>query len=455
MKQTKTYAWLVWLIAALFVLLAVLTYTTITLLRYSSSGMNTVPFDLEQITAQQNADEIEISDLILPAFIGITSDNTRRGTSVSVNTAADLYDAVMPVLAECFTDACASEGSDEHWKNAAAEPSSVYIRYHSSLPDYLIHTVSGGSVSADNSAYVYEMFLLPYSESTDTITIAARSKDGVVTVFTKHAPTEILTAEDLRRFLRSYRSMLTAFSFPGSDADDFRTEPVFQTSVSTRNVIITSRTALLLQNSAEDTQSLLRLFSLNPDKLLSSHISANGTGSYVDQKGILYIRSSSFGYQAAQDGGIPFDSFAASDDSASLASYLRASLLLFESIRSLNIHFAGGDADIMLTSVETADNRISITFDYTFDNIRIADIQPAFAVTFENGMLVSAELYTLSVRNLGTRTDSVDEWWIEKQYTDLHKTAPLDITLVYPADFISESVCAQWRGEWASAEIPD
>lgn len=446
MKKLKSGRGVLWLTALLFLLLLVLTTATILVIQRSSSLQSRVPFDLNRITAQQNTDDIDISDLLQPAFIGITVDDTRSGISVSSNTVAELYRALLPILSEVLENGSVSNSDHRTWSALPDEANSVYVRYHYEMPDYLLRTLYSGSAQT-NTAYVYEMFLFPYSEITDSITIAARSLNGSVTVYECHSPEEVFTSEDLRKLLLSYRSNLTTFDFHGEDsAFSSSTEPVFQDSVSTRSILVTGQTATLLQNSEQDTDTLLRLFELNPDKLLNTHIEADGTGSYIDRQGILYLGTSTFEYSAVQDGGIPISAYLDPSTEAELSDYLATSSILFDRIRSVNRHYAGGDADITLASVTSFEDTVTITYEYTFDNIRITGIEPAFTVTFEDGVLLSAKLFTMSVRNLGDRTESLAEWWFV-DYLKRQNCSLQNVTLVYRSDFLSESIRAEWCGE--------
>lgn len=449
MKKIQFQRWITWLAALLFLLLIVLTVATITVIQHSSSMRHSVPFNLDRITAQQSAGDDDISDLLLPAFIGITTDGTRRGISASPNIAAELYRTVLPILAETLSGSNVSNGDSRLWSSLPDKTCSVYIRYHHELPDYLLHTLAGGETSRSNTSYVYEMFLLPYAETDDSISVVTRSMNGSISVYTKKSPDEIVTADDLRRLHRSYRSNLTEFDFAGENPLFASvTEPIFKDSVTTRNIIITSQTASLVQNSQAETDALLRLFGLNPDKLLNRHIESDGTGSYIDRKGIMYLRNSSFEYSAVQDGGVPVSTYIGTTGNLRLADYLRASVKIYEQIRAVNRHFTGGDADLTLASVTSSDNVITVTYEYTFDNIRITGIEPALTVTFANGKLTSAKLYTIAIRNLGDRTESIAEWWfadyLSRKTND--DSVLRDISLVYRSDFISESVRAEWSG---------
>lgn len=443
MKNKKTQALSFWCIVGLCILLALLTVTSILTIQSSSSPESQVPFDLDQITARQSKERIDVSSLVQPAFIGITAEGERYGNSVSPNTLSALYSTVSPILSESLSDAYAVPGKEAQWTEAIAQPSSVYVRYHHALPDYLLHAVAGGNTAQKCVSSVYEMILLPYDAETNTVAVLTKDTEGAVTLYKKDGAEKIFTADDLVGLLNSYSSMLLPFTF----SDSTHPEPVFSESLLTRNIVMTDGSAALLHNHESSLKAILRLFSLNPDKLLSRHVSEDGTGNYSDLSGIFYVHSSAFEYKAASEGGVPVQDYVPASATPTMGDYLQASLYLFRQIRAQNEHFTGGDADITLAGASSQNGRVTLWFDYTFDNLHIADAQPALTVTFENGRLTSALLYTLSVRNLGSRSESITEWWFEDYLKKHEQATPRNMTLVYPMDFLSDSVTAQWRGE--------
>lgn len=439
--------------AVLFVLLCVLTASMISVITNSSSVKSSVPFDLDRITADKNVEYADVSDTLLPSFIGITADGVRRGVSASTNTVAELYKTITPTLAAVLADEYAKSGDDRLWNSMAEAENSVYVRYHSELADYVISVFAEHENNKRNSlnSYVYELILLPYSEASDTVTVAVRSLSGSVCVYEQPSPEEIITAEDLRRVQRAYRSGLKEFVFAGDRASAASpTEPIFLESISTRNILITGYSGSLVHNSGEEIETIMRLFSLNPDKLLNQHKEEDGSTSYIDTKGILYLRNSSFEYASTADGGIPIENYIGYTEQADLMDYIQTAMTIFDEITAVSRHYTGGDADITLASVESRSGEVRLTYIYTFDNLKIADIEPAFTAVFEDGMLRSAKLYTLAVRNLGDRTQSFAEWWFAdhlESYMTAETPPYRNIGLVYRSDFVSDAVKAEWCAE--------
>ena len=78
-------------VPVLFAALCVLTALTIFTISWSSIGAGG-EFDLAGLTNEARRDDADVSEYLLPEFIGITADGIRRGVSVSANIVSELYD---------------------------------------------------------------------------------------------------------------------------------------------------------------------------------------------------------------------------------------------------------------------------------------------------------------------------------------------------------------------------
>jgi len=348
MKSKKTGGRIgIILTAVLALILALLAAATIIMMLSDMSGQSGVPFDLDKITATKNDDSTAGAMLLIPSMIGITSEPARYASSTSAATTSEIYRTVLPVVAEVLGTPGTPDESENLWESFMSRDSSVYIRYHHEFADCFISSVSGNSGASSSAAQVYELFLLPYSESSDSVTAAVRSLSGEVCVYTKRSPENIITEDELDKLLDSYRSALAAFEFSASG------EPVFTQTISSRNILMSNRSSLLLQTDSDEFDELLRLFRLNPDKLLNKHTSEDGTGSFIDAKGIFYIFESSFAYQAVAEGGVKLENYTDYQSPPSFSDYVSAAYDIYSRIGSLNRHFTGGDADIILASAES------------------------------------------------------------------------------------------------------
>lgn len=424
-------------------------------------------FDLAQVTSGRDAADIDITGYFLPEFAGITTDGERMGVCSSANTVGELFRLVSPAIAEMLTAEHLAGGiTEEEWIALAEEENSVYLRFHERTPLSVLALFAGlysgnDSVNAP-SGYAVEMLILPYSESFEhrngIMRIAVRDSDGSASFYIKVQPGSVLTAEELAQTAASYQSSLRTFVFAGDDYPaSSPTEPVFMSSVAFRNIIAIGGTGATIAENDGEAESLLRVFDINPDKLLSTHTEPDGSRSYIDTQGILYIRESEFEYRSTSDGGIHLSDLTAAEWGSTLQNYISASVEVWNRIRDINRMYTGDEADLELSSVSSKDGTVTVTFAYAVDNLRIMTEKPAFTAVFEDGILRSATVFTIAVWNLGTRGQSANEWWF---YDTLDGVTPMNVTLVYRANYASvysvdydaDSLAAEWA---AVTEIPD
>lgn len=256
---------------------------------------------------------------------------------------------------------------------------------------------------------------------------------------------------ELERFVRSYSSSMTSFIFnEGKYANLSFSEPIFTGELSARDLIMTDGTSALIQNSSAEREEILRIFGLNPDKILNVHSEADGSAGYYDTRGIVNFRRSTFEYlRSSEDNGrsvsdILGRAFAPNRSAAeALTDYIHAAIRLYESIAAVNPIYAGGEADLMLRSVSSENGEVTLRFLYTVNNLRISDAQDAFRITFSAGRVTSAVLYTMTVRILADRSFPYSEWW----YASTLDHFSSDVRLVYRSDYVSDAVSAEWAAE--------
>ncbi len=438
-------------------LLVLLIGMTLYMVYILNLGRNQPDFDFEEITSDSGSYsyDADLSRWFLPEFIGIFSGGESRGLSGAASTTVGIYRALSPALSGliCAENIVDGGEADLAWERLGAAECGVYLRYHSEVPDVIIgifaddyyksadedrYEVEGGEKERrEVGAYVYEMYMVPSSVD-GVIEAAVRSCSGDVCLYRGRDSGEF-SSDYVATLLSQYRRNM--YEYEMTEA-----EPVFVKSVAARKILMTDRTASLIQNSGdEDVNSLLGFFGLNTDKLLLTNLDEDGIGSYADVNGIFSIGESSFEFTSASDGGIGVDGFIGEADSVGLREYIEASVNIISYIRTMNFNYAGRDAEFCFDSVEVQGGVVTVRFFYAFDNIRITGIEPAFTAVFENGILRVARLYTIAVRNLGVRQVMVDEGaFIEfAGGGDLFRNT----TLVYRADFASESISTDWMGK--------
>jgi len=447
-------------VPVLFAALCVLTTLTI----FTISGRSIASdsgFDRAGLTNEARREDTDVSDYLLPEFIGITVDGKRSGISASANVVSELYGTLAPTLRSAFSSA--EPAADEVWERYTAARDSVYIKYHSELPDGILAlfagmTQEGRETDVTFGGNVREIFILPPSSVSAETLLVTRSDSGEVKKYVIPSRKAAVSVDELERFVRSYGSTMTPFIFNEERYPNLAwTEPVYTEALQTRKLIMTDGTAAMIQNSSAEREELLRLFGLNPDKLLNIHKEKDGTSSYYDTRGILYLGTSSFEYvRSSEDSGIGVSDltgrmFSASGGAAEvLKSYVQAAVRLYKGIEAVNPIYSGGEADLLLRSVSSENGEVTLCFMHAVSNIRIADGRDAFRITFSHGKLRRAELHTVAVRILADRSESYSEWWFASKVGRFST----DVRLVYRSDYVSESVAAEWAAEELTFPVP-
>jgi len=448
-------------VPVLFAALCVLTALTIFTIsgRSISSGGS---FDLEGLTNETRRNDTDVSDYLLPEFIGITVDGNRSGISASVNVVSELYGLLKPTIWSAFSSA--EPAADEMWERYTAARDSVYIKYHSELPDGILALFAGLSQEGRQTSVIFdgnvrELFILPPSSVSAETLLVTRSDSGEVKKYVIPSRKAAVSVDELERFVRSYGSMMSPFIFNEERYPNLAwTEPVYTEALQTRKLIMTDGTAAMIQNSTGEKEALLRLFGLNPDKLLNVHEEKDGSSSYYDTRGILYLGASSFEYvRSSEDSGISVSdligsTFSSSADAAEvLECYIQAAVRLYKGIEEINPIYSGGEADLLLCSASSENGEVTLCFMYSVGNIRIADEREAFRITFSHGKVRRAVLHTVAVRVLAERSESYSEWWFASKVGRFST----DVRLVYRSDYVSESVASEWSAEELTFPVPE
>lgn len=427
-------------IAVMFFVVLGLTAAIFTLLNMTAASDGGVPFSMEQLTASDDEDMVEISGYLVPAFIGIRAGGEQKGISAGINIVYEIYNMLSPVLCDVLAEEC-REVSASRWEAAAEEGSYVYVKYHAPLPYQVIHAFAGGADEAYGaSVNIYELFVLPDKG----FRILTRTAEGTVYEF-DGTYESYFTVDDLTELMQSYRRNIIDFVFSDGDGN----EPLFTERVRTKNMLMMEKTAALIQNRGSDIAELLRMMDFNPDKLYTHEESDIGFV-YVENHGVMRLLDDSVEYTAASSGGgVDIGDLLGHYDREGydLLDYISAACMIMNRVRYLNTYYIGGDADIVMDSAYSdEDGSLVFRFVYTFDNLRLAGCEPALEISFRDGAVKNLRLYSVSVRNLGEQYDSLMEQW----YYDIAESrCPegayiADVRLVYRTDFGSDSINAEW-----------
>ena len=391
---------------------------------------------------------------LLPEFIGLTVSGKQIGVSASYYLISELYELLTPTIGQALTAAVplAQELDDEVWNSYTSAETSVYVRYHNELTDGVVALFAGRMQNLRFRDSIREIFILP---SQDETVVAIRSAAGEVIQYILPVYMTSVSASEISHFVRSYGSGMTPFLFNEETCASLAwTEPIYTEALQTRNLIMTDGTAGLIQNSSDEREALLRLFGFNPDKLLNVHVEADGSSSYYDTEGILYLRRSAFEYRRSSDdtgldlndilGGFSVGKGGGST-AETLKNYIQAAVLLYENLEKISRNYTGGDADILLRSMSSENGEVTLEFQYAFDNVPIADERAAYRITFSDSRVLQVELHTIAVRVLAERSESYREWWFASRLPANRFSD--NVRLVYRSDYLSESVSAEWAAE--------
>lgn len=442
-------------VPVLLVLLCVLTIVTISTISWNNAATDP-SFDLDGLTNEAHREDADVSGYLLPEFIGITASGKRNGVSTSYNLVSELYDLLTPTIFHALSSAVPLVETEDTWNACVDADNSVYIRYHTELPDGILALFAGMSLGETSPATVFnagvrEIFLLfstGATSSAETV-LFTRSADGDVRKYLLSVDRSSISVSDMERFVRSYASRMVPFLFnEGRYATVAATEPLFAEEIITRDILL--QKSAFIQNNSEQCDALLRIFGFNPDKLLNVHLHENGGATYYDTQGILDLRDSVFEYtRSYEDSGMEMEDlagFGRTPEEIPLADYVRAAVVLFRSIRDIDKNYTGGDADIILKSASSANGEVTLEFMYTVDNVRIAEEDNAFEITFSGKNILHVQLHTIIVQSLPDRTASYAEWWFVS-LLPAGKHPYRNVRLVYRSNYSAEEICAEWAAE--------
>lgn len=435
------------ILVLMLVLVLCLTASVIALLALNAAFEGNTVFDMEQFIQTDEGDKAVIGEHLLPSFIGIRAKGEQRGISAGYNTVYDIYTMFHPVLSDVLNDSFKAVSKDR-FGNALASSSFVYMKYHTPLPWQAIYACAGGmEESYDASLSVYELLILP----DQGFGILVRTINGDVFLF-EGTNKSYFAANTLSDLLQSYQRNMVDFVF---DSDSGK-EPQFTERIRTKNMLVTEKTAALIQNRETHISAILRVMNFNPDKLYAHDESDIGVV-YVENHGVLRLLDESVEYTAASaDGGISVDLFTSryGKTGYTLQDYMKTTSVIINQVRELSPHYAGGDAELLLSSVLTEKNgSVTFSYMYSFDNLRLSGCETALEVSYRNGKLTDFRLFSVSVKNLGVQENSLLEGWY---YGSAQENCPegwriVDVCPVYRTDFYADSISAEWSVVYGTA----
>lgn len=438
------------LIALLFAALMLLTAILIGMLSGDLERSVDLPRSGGSTGALSEAGLAETRMSVLPEFIGVSLPDSRRCIIGNSNTAYAFYSGLCGYLSDYLSSDRTEEVTAEKWVSYALADNSVFLRFHCELPGAAVGSLAGLVSERSESrepagGLIYEMILIPSTENSEMSKLAVRSLDGKCTEYILDEQSEKLTPEAVSRISGAYSFLDQTFIFACEKSGYSYlspTEPVILDPVVTRNIIITDSTAQFLMQKTADVTKLIQVFSMNPDKLLSSR-SDQSVQMASDRSGVLRIYPSSIEFQAADDAANDISSFVGNVEKIGISEYVRAVYSIISSIKNMGTMYTGGECDIRLAGISSSGEQTELVFDYYIDNLRITGIGHAVTAVFSRAKLVSFKLHTISAKGLGAFSESFSEWWFD-DVTLRNFRNVRSVSLVYRGSFVKESLSAEW-----------
>lgn len=451
-KKRKTELLPIILTSVLFVALISITVALIVELS-SSSEDRRGDFDMGMIMSDGTEYE-DISDMLVPEFIGITSDGTRKGITASAKIVKDIFRMISPTIACIFEKNDFVECSDEDWNALTKLEDTVYVRLHSELPTEVlkmfVSMLDGDTLQFGNdTSLVYEMFIIPYSEKSDTVRLYIRSLDGEVRLYSANKPEKYISESEISRIIESYSQSLSAFCFSEDEYESLSfTEPILEEGIQASRIIITNKTSEYVYDMHGGVDTVLEVFGMNPDKVMASNNDDDSSTGYIDSRGAFYVRDSAFEYRSTVDGGIPISKFIGYTPVGEMTyiDCIRAACTLFRGIRKTDKLFAGNNADAYVSYVSAENGRMTVELSYCFNNIQITDTDPALHAVFENGTMREANINTVSVTAWNEKSVTSNEFGFA-DYLVRKGIKAYNVSTKYRADFSADFVNAEWIAE--------
>lgn len=436
--------------AVLLCALICLTLALVVIISAGSAGSGS--FDIDKVKPS-GVGQADISKLFVPQFVGVSSAGGRKGLFFPENVITDLYNSVAPAVSYILSEGTTEDGSEADWNGFTDLESYVYVRLHTQLPETVVRMFGDlvsdtAYIGNSNRSDVLEMFIIPYSESADEAKLATRSADGTVTVYTAKDPRIFLSEGEIEKIFKTYSSSLCRFEFARDGFASFSySEPIMLDASGISNIITTNGTAQIVFSSPYTVNALLKVFGMNPEKAVENQTEDGRDSYYIDPRGVLYIRDSSFEYRATSDGGITIADLTGQSKTAFGAEdYIRATCAIFSRIRDIRIAFTGGEAGTVISGFSSARGVVTVEMLYCFDNIPLSGIQPAVKAVYENGSLKEAVIYTLSAHRRNDKTTVMSQYGFASNI-DMRGIGARFMVPVYKTDFLSESVRPEWSAK--------
>ncbi|MBQ7922933.1 MAG: hypothetical protein IJ325_10235 [Clostridia bacterium] len=426
-------------VCTLFLLILLL--VTVILTSATSGILNsTSPLDPSVLLSEEESSAASIKDSIIPAFIGIGTEESRKGISAGDNVVRELYALLTPYLVNGL---CTEPERVESfvWKEAISTYPYVFVQYHSPMPIEFLQATGAQKEEemavGENTLLAESLLLKPGFAG--SMLLLVKITDGTVLRYSCDSGNreEFPTMDTLSEWVQNFPNNFYRYELR---FDGMKTEPVFLERIRVQNVTMAAGSLEMLESNDAQMGRFLRLLDFNPDKL-SKHTESDGTSVLVESHGILQYCENWYRYIASSDGGVPISSVIGNQDYYTVYDIIRTACTIAERLRNASQYYLGGEAELVLTSCETTGDTVTLTFSYAFDNLLISEYDPALVLTVSDTYrILSLQITSIAVTGWGEYRTVYTESGIHDQNDGKNKS----VFLTYPSDFYAEAVFPVW-----------
>ncbi|MBE6569307.1 MAG: hypothetical protein E7658_03695 [Ruminococcaceae bacterium] len=439
-KEKGTTALAIAVALCTLLLLTLMTVTVILTSAISGSLNSRAPLDPSVLLSEEEGSAVSIRNSIIPAFIGIGTEDSRKGISVGDNVVNELYGQLLPCLVHGLRTQPA-EMTEADWEKAMSTYPYVFVQYHGPMPIEFLQA-SGAAEGeempvGDTTLLTESLFFLP--DRIGGMKLLVKTTDGTVLQYTCD-PAErekYPSLETLTEWVQNFPGNFYRFSLQNSGE---RTEPVFLERIRVQNISMAEGNLDITDTGNPHMVRFLRFLDFNPDKL-AGHTEADGTKVFVETHGVLQYRGNLCRYTASADGGVSLNSVIGYREYESACDIVRAAWTIAQRLRSATQYYQGGEADMLLTACTTDAESTTLIFSYMYDNLLFSNCEPALVIT------VSADHRILSLQFSAVAAMGWGEYrtvYTESGVQDQKHEAEDSMILTYPADSYDEAVFPLW-----------
>ena len=401
-------------------------------------------------------------DYLLPESITLLTEGSSRALLQSVNgTMSSYYAKAAALLATVASDTdrfAARRGAEAtaRWEAVTELNSCLYLSYHSDLPlqviGYFAAAFSENSLCVESSVPVLVKEMVLYEDADGKHHAMIRSSTG--TVYTCDNWSDPARIADLYGYsvyeMEKIATTDSAFvdcamagtHFGETNPMDSQATPVLLSGLSTAKFRFSTPALDQLVHSKKDTNTFLRLFNYNPNKI-NRHEEANGTTVYVEEHGMLKVSTASVSYTAAQNGGIPAaEVLGIAASRIDLYDAILYSTRILDGLRAIRLTYFGGDCNVILHSVSGRAGELELRYRYYADNLELRGQPQEIVFQFASDTLVSARIDGLTGYDVADADHMYSGAWVaERFYSSLGPIQSMAIVYDYQTGV---SVSAQW-----------